>query len=120
MRPRFGSLAKNAVLTSGECAMAYATWRHSAAVLPPSTCTVMNLVAPSPSRTMACANRRATPSSACFKAWPSAESSDVTGAFAAWLVAMTMNESLVDVSPSMVTRLNEPSASSSANWCITD
>ena len=80
----------------------------------------MNLVAPSPSRTMACANRRATPSSACFKAWPSAESSDVTGAFAAWLVAMTMNESLVDVSPSMVTRLNEPSASSSASWCITD
>jgi hypothetical protein len=35
------------------------------------------------------------------------------------LVAITTNESLVDVSPSTVTRLNEPSASSVANCFIT-
>jgi hypothetical protein len=33
----------------------------------------------------------------------------------AWLVAITMKESLVDVSPSTVARLNEPSASSKAS-----
>ena len=79
----------------------------------------MNLVAPSPSRTMACASCRATPIRASFSAWPSTESSAVTGALAALFVAMTMNESLVDVSPSMVTRLNEPSASSNASCFIT-
>ena len=35
-------------------------------------------------------------------------------------VAITTNESLVEVSPSTVTRLNEPSASSSASCCISD
>ena len=38
------------------------------------------------------------------------------GAWAAWLVATTTNESLVEVSPSTVTRLNDPSASSRASW----
>jgi len=41
----------------------------------------------------------------------------VIGALPAWCVAMTMKESLVEVSPSIVTRLNEPSASSRASPC---
>ena len=79
----------------------------------------MNLVAPSPSRTMAWASWRATSSMAAFSARPSSELSEVTGALPALLVAMTMKESLVEVSPSIVTRLNEPSASSCASCLIT-
>ena len=75
----------------------------------------MNLVAPSPSRTMAWASWRATASSAAFSARPSADCSELTGALPARCVATTMKESLVEVSPSIVTRLNEPSANSSAS-----
>ncbi|MNV42837.1 hypothetical protein D3C71_1345340 [compost metagenome] len=79
----------------------------------------MNLVAPSPSRTMACANCCATASSAALRDWPSALPNDVMGAWPALLEAITTNESLVEVSPSMVTRLNEPSANSRASCCTT-
>ena len=98
--------------------MAYATWRHSCGFLPPSTRTVMNLVAPSPSRTMAWASCRETSCIAAFSARPEPLSNDVMGACATLLLAITTNESLVEVSPSTVTRLNDPSANSSASWCI--
>ena len=99
--------------------MAYATLRHSCALRPPSICTVMNLVAPSPSRTMACASLTATSSMVAFKALPACESNDSIGTLPALLEAMSTNESFVEVSPSTVTRLNEPSANSSASCCIT-
>ena len=94
--------------------------RHSSPVLPPSTLMVMNLVAPSPSRTMACASCLAMPSIAVRKVWPSGLVNAVIGVCLAWLLATTTNESLVDVSPSTVTRLNEPSASSWASCPMTD
>ena len=54
MRPRFGSEAKNAVFTSGECVIEYAILRHSSTLAHSSTVMamvmVLNLVAPSPSR----------------------------------------------------------------------
>ena len=49
------------------------------------------------------------------KAMPSVESHDEMAACAALRVAITMNESLVEVSPSMVIRLNEELAKSVAN-----
>ncbi|MDT4849419.1 hypothetical protein FQZ97_835390 [compost metagenome] len=70
----------------------------------------MNLVAPSPSRTMAWARNWATSVIATSKACPSALSSEATNALPAWPVATTTKESLVEVSPSTVTRLNELSA----------
>ena len=85
--------------------------RHSSVSAPSSTVMVMNLVAPSPSRTIACASVRATSVMAASKAWPSALARSVTGALPAWPVAITMKLSLVEVSPSTVTRLNEASAS---------
>ena len=60
MRPKFGSDAKKAVFTKGECAMAYAALKHSSTCAAAFDLTVMNLVAPSPSRTMACASCTAT------------------------------------------------------------
>ncbi len=50
--------------------------------------------------------------SAALSAWPSAESQAVMGAWPALCVATTTKESLVEVSPSTVTRLNEASAKS--------
>ena len=55
---------------------------------------------------------------ACTNAWPSALCKLVMGAWLALLVAITTNESLVDVSPSTVTRLNEPSANVNASSFI--
>src|SRR5581483_9489913 len=57
MRPQLGSEAKNAVLTSGELAMVFATSRQSVSGSPSVTSMVMNFVAPSPSRTIAGAAR---------------------------------------------------------------
>ena len=74
--------------------------------------------APSPSRTMACANWRATVNMACNKAWPSALCKLVIGGCWALLVAITTKESLVEVSPSTVMRLKEPSASANDNSFI--
>ena len=74
----------------------------------------MNLVAPSPSRTMAWANFCATDIIAWRKALPSAESHDEMTGCAALRVAMTMKESLVEVSPSMVMRLKDALAKSAA------
>ncbi|MOA27654.1 hypothetical protein D3C78_1485410 [compost metagenome] len=64
MRPRLGSDAKNAVLTNGECATAYATFSASSVVPASSTRMVMNLVAPSASRTIFVANSSAAAVSA--------------------------------------------------------
>ena len=75
---------------------------------------VMNLVAPSPSRTIACANFCATDIKASRKALPSAESQEEIRGCAALRVAITMKESLVDVSPSMVIRLKDELAKSVA------
>ncbi len=93
--------------------------RHSSSVLPPSTCTVMNLVAPSPSRTMAWASRRATSCSGGFQRLGNRRCRPIGDRCIARLVrvATTMKESLVEVSPSIVTRLKEPSASSSTSPC---
>ena len=76
--------------------------------------TVMNLVAPSPSRTMACANHCATSISVCLRSWAASVLQAVTKLLPAWPVAMTTKESLVEVSPSMVMRLKEASANSLA------
>ena len=52
--------------------------------------------------------------------WPSALPHAVIGVCAAFCVATTTNESLVEVSPSTVARLNDPSASASASSAISD
>ena len=49
---------------------------------------------------------------------PSALSKLVMGAWPALFVAINTNESLVEVSPSTVMRLNDPSASANVNACI--
>ena len=63
---------------------------------------------------MAWANFCATDISAFRRALPSAESQDEMTGCAALRVAMTMKESLVEVSPSMVMRLNDALAKSVA------
>ena len=72
---------------------------------PPSTLTVMNLVAPSPSRTMAWASSRASRTRLPQPGLRRCRAGDV-GLPARW-VAIRTNESLVEVSPSMVMRLND-------------
>jgi hypothetical protein len=57
---------------------------------------------------------------AATSAWPSAESSEVMVAWPAFCVAITTNESLVEVSPSMVTRLNEAVGQRLASGWISD
>ena len=69
---------------------------------------------------MAWASFCATSSMAASRACPSVLSSDVMGAWAALLVATTTKESLVEVSPSIVTRLNDRSARWRASCCTTD
>ena len=59
-RPQLASPANSAVLTSGECATENATARASATLRAPPTATVTNRVAPSPSRTVACASSTQT------------------------------------------------------------
>ena len=119
MRPRFGSEAKNAVLTSGECAMPKATRRQSSTVRPPSTRIAMNLVAPSPSRTIACASSTATASIAARSAGRRGSSARAIGAIGALPVAASTKLSLVDVSPSTVAPLNDTSATSRSSGCRT-
>jgi hypothetical protein len=86
-------------------------------VRPPSTRTVMNLVAPSPSRTMACASCCATaitrPPAPGRRRWPAT----VISACPACCVAISTKESLVEVSPSMVMRLKLASAASRTSAC---
>jgi hypothetical protein len=65
----------------------------------------MNLVAPSPSRTMAWARSMATAHTASHSVRPSGEPRSVMGAWPARCVAISTKESLVLVSPSMVMRL---------------
>ena len=77
----------------------------------------MNLVAPSPSRTMACASCCDTATTASRSVRPSAESSAVIGAWPARCVAISTKESLVEVSPSMVMRLKLRSAASRSSGC---
>ena len=79
--------------------------------------TVMNLVAPSPSRTMACASCTDTATTASRSARPSADASDSMRAWPARCVAISTNESLVDVSPSTVMRLKLASAASRTSDC---
>ena len=67
---------------------------------------------------MAWASFWATPIMASFSALPSALSHVVIAPCATLLVAITTKLSLVDVSPSTVTRLNEPLARSVASCCI--
>ena len=55
---------------------------------------------------------------AVLRACPSALASESMGACEARLLAMTTSESLVEVSPSTVTRLKDASASSSASCCM--
>src|SRR3569833_3463348 len=109
IRTRFGSDAKNAVLTRGEWPIEYAVLRHSSTLAPSSTVMVMNLVAPSPSRTIICAStcaRSVTAADSC------AYSVVLMSEISAWPapVAINMKESLVDVSPSIVMQLNDWSA----------
>ena len=78
----------------------------------------MNLVAPSPSRTMACAKNCATCVSAACRACPSALSKLLIGALPALPVAAMMKESLVEVSPSTVTALKDASATRRVSSCI--
>src|SRR5688572_10972849 len=77
--------------------------RHSSVLRPRSTVTVTNLVAPSASRTMACARQRATSVTASSSAWTS-RAADAIGPAP---LAISTNESLVEVSPSTVMQLNE-------------
>jgi hypothetical protein len=116
MRPRLGSEAKNAVLTSGECAIASATRRHSSLSRPSSTEIVMNLVAPSPSRTIACASSVATASIASQIAAKRGSPSSEIGGMAALPVAAITKLSLVDVSPSTVAQLKDAAAISRVAW----
>jgi hypothetical protein len=113
IRPRLGSLAKKAVLTSGECAIAYATDRHSCRIAPAVHPDRDELGRAFPIthdgvRQLGCHHlhrhqqRLARPHCPATRSW----------VWAALLVAMTTNESLVDVSPSTVMLLNDASASS--------
>ena len=69
----------------------------------------MNLVAPSPSRTMAWARSCATSTSAARRTGRRESRGSVTGRSAACPLAANTKLSLVDVSPSIVTRLNDAS-----------
>ena len=75
----------------------------------------MNLVAPSPSRTIACASSTATSVSAARTGASRGSSARVIGGSGALPVAATTKLSLVDVSPSTVAQLNETSAMSRAS-----
>ena len=93
--------------------MAYATLRHSSTLRPRSTRTVTNLVAPSPSRTIACARLRATSVSAAS----SLSASRPEAGAGPLPVAARIRESLVEVSPSTLMQLNDRSATrSSSSW----
>src|SRR5688572_5924573 len=117
MRPRLGSEAKNAVFTSGELAIDLATAKHSPTDSPSSTWMVMNLVAPSPSRTMACARSCAT-STTVTESWPNScvPSPRISG-LPARPVATSRSVSLVEVSPSTEMALNERLATRRARYC---
>src|SRR5882672_584 len=82
---------------------------HSSSLRPFSTFTVMNLVAPSPSRTIACASPCDTSSTASRRRPRSQRP--------AAPVAIRMKESFVEVSPSTLMRLNEFAAACSTNAC---
>ena len=75
----------------------------------------MNLVAPSPSRTIACASSMATAASAARSGASRGSAASVIGAIGARPVAASTKLSLVDVSPSIVAQLNETSAISRAS-----
>ena len=77
----------------------------------------MNFVAPSPSRTIACASRRDTSTTASRRTLAVGRDRLVTGALPARWVAISTNESLVDVSPSIVMQLNDSSAASVTSCC---
>ncbi len=117
IRPRFGSEAKKAVFTSGEWAIDLPTRRHSSRVAPPSTTRVMNLVAPSPSRTIACDRTCATSSTHSASRVNSAVPSPSMRGLPARPVATRTKESFVEVSPSTVTALNERSATKRTMSC---
>ena len=92
--------------------------RHSSTLPPSSTVTVMNLVAPSPSRTIICASSCDRAITAADKAaYPALSIASTSTPEAP--VAISMNESLVDVSPSMVMQLNDWSAASLTRWSST-
>ena len=85
--------------------------RHSAASRPPSTAIVMNLVAPSPSRTIACASSTATAVSAPRERARAADRRRARSAPSAPCRSRRSTKlSLVDVSPSTVAQLNDRSA----------
>ena len=71
---------------------------------------VMNLVAPSPSRTIACDRICATSSTHSARRVNSAVPSPMIFGLPARPVAMSTKESFVEVSPSTVTALNDRSA----------
>src|SRR2546423_2365731 len=89
---------------------------HSVPARPFPTRTVMNWVAPSPPRTIAGASPCATSNTASRNGanpgWPG--SSIIVPPLAP--VAMRTKESLVDVSPSTLMRLNERAAASARSW----
>ena len=77
----------------------------------------MNLVAPSPSRTMACASQIATSLIAACNALPALLSATFTSGRADLPVAISISASLVEVSPSTVMQLNERLAASLTIAC---
>src|SRR5690349_15627721 len=76
---------------------------------------VMNLVAPSPSRMMACASSVATAVTPSASAAYSALLVSPTSGMCAVPVAINMKESLVEVSPSTVMQLNDRFAACAAS-----
>ncbi|MNG04446.1 hypothetical protein D3C84_875770 [compost metagenome] len=68
---------------------------------------------------MACATSMHTSNTACLSAANNGPSAEVISGNAALPVAISMQQSLVEVSPSMVMRLNDLFAPSSIRFCST-
>ena len=108
IRPQLGSAPLTAVLTSGELATLRAASSASRRLAAPRTQNVTTLVPPSASSTSIRASRpirASTPAANCRSPRPPVS----TGRFSARPLARIATVSLVDVSESTVTRLNERS-----------